>query len=151
MQEGRGLASSFIGCKVAKDMFQRASSFATNGHDLYSQSNENPEMADFPVRSPRNAIAEERSLLPKRLIAVGLFLVLLALKLFYVMNQPWDSGPNLSIFTCMAWAKRYAPSRMYSITMRALSGVERLFSPCLANGADIVTAMRWAIHPPPVP
>ena len=109
---------------------------------------ENPEMADFPVRSPRNAIAEERFTFAETAIAVGLFLVLLALKLFYVTNQPWDSDEPQHLHVVWAWANGMLPYKdvfdNHAPLFQALSApVFALFG----ERADIVTAMRWAITP----
>jgi hypothetical protein len=109
---------------------------------------ENPEMADFPIRSPRNAEAEERFTFAENAIAVGLFFVLVALKLFYVTNQPWDSDEPQHLHVVWAWANGMLPYKdvfdNHAPLFQALSApVFALFG----ERTDIVTVMRWAITP----
>src|SRR5262245_13247364 len=109
---------------------------------------ENPEMADFPGRPASGACAEERFRFGEMAVAVGLFLVLLALKLFYVTNQPWDSDESQHLHVVWAWANGLLPYKdvfdNHAPLFQALSApVFALFG----DRADIVTVMRWAITP----
>ena len=109
---------------------------------------ENPERADFPIKSPRNAIVKERFTLTETSIAVGLFLALLALKPFYVTNQPWDSDEPQHLHVVWAWVNGMLPYKdvfdNHAPLFQALSApIFALFG----ERADIVTAMRWAITP----
>jgi hypothetical protein len=109
---------------------------------------ENPEMADFPGRPPRNADAGERFTFDETAIVVGLFLVLFALKLFYVANQPWDSDEPQHLHVVWAWANGLLPYKdvfdNHAPLFQALSAP--VFS-WFGERADIVTAMRWSITP----
>src|SRR5262249_53671699 len=138
----------FIDCKVARDVFERASSPRRMVMTSATSPTENPEMADFPGRPSRNACADERFSFGEMAIVVGLFLVLLALKLFYVANQPWDSDEPQHLHVVWAWANGLLPYKdvfdNHAPLFQALSApVFALFG----ERAEIVTTMRWAITP----
>jgi hypothetical protein len=106
-------------------------------------------MIDFSRRSSaKNAESHGELAVIEKVVAAGLFLALILLKLFYAVNQPWNSDETQHLHVVWAWANGMLPYKDVFDNHAPL--FQALSAPVFAwfgERADIVTIMRWAITP----
>src|ERR1700736_5588735 len=140
-------AHSFIGCKVAGDVFQRASPLRRIVMISPTTPIKRAEMTD-PGSSPRDAQSGDRPSSAEIVIAAGFCLLLFGLRWFYVTNQAWDSDEPQHLHVVWAWANGMLPYKdVFDNHAPLFQAMSAPIFAALGERVDIVTAMRWAITP----